>query len=175
MERADLDGVTLAYEVVGHGEPVVFIHGVFVANPFRPLLAEPALADRYRLIAYQRRGYAESSPVAGQVSLARQAADCRALLRHLGVERAHVVGHSFGACIALQLAMDAPETVQSLALLEPALTLGASAQPYREALTRSIQRYREVGAATAVDEGIRARWPAYREGFERVLPGAVEQ
>jgi pimeloyl-ACP methyl ester carboxylesterase len=134
MERADVDGVTLEYEVAGAGEPVVFIHGTFIADPFRPLLAEPSLADRYRLIAYHRRGYAGSSRASGPVSVARQAADCRALIRHLGVESAHVVGHSFGGCIALQLALDAPDVVHSLALLEPALMLGASAQPYREAL-----------------------------------------
>jgi pimeloyl-ACP methyl ester carboxylesterase len=153
----------------------VFIHGTFIADPFRPLLAEPSLADRYRLIAYHRRGYAGSSRASGPVSVARQAADCRALIRHLGVESAHVVGHSFGGCIALQLALDAPDVVHSLALLEPALMLGASTQPYREALLRSAQRYREAGAAVAVDEGIRTRWPEYREGLARVLPGAFEQ
>lgn len=175
MGRAEVDGVTLVYEAIGAGEPVVFIHGAFIADPFRPLLAEPSLADRYRLITYHRRGYAGSSRAAGPVSLARQAADCRALLCHLGAERAHVVGHSFGGCIGLQLALDAPEVVGSLALLEPALALGASARSYREALARGTERYREVGAAVAVDEGIRARWPEYREGLARVLPGAFEQ
>jgi pimeloyl-ACP methyl ester carboxylesterase len=91
------------------------------------------------------------------------------------MERAHLVGHSFGGCIALQLALDAPEAVHSLALLEPALMLGASAQAYREALARSVQRYREVGAATAVDEGMRARWPEYCAALARILPGAFEQ
>lgn len=175
MKRAEVDGITFAYEVTGSGEPVVFIHGVFMADPFRPLLAESSLADRYQLITYHRRGYGGSSRTRGPVSVARQAADCRALLQHLGVERAHVVGHSFGGCIALQFALDTPEAVHSLTLLEPALMLGASAQSYREALARSAQRYREVGAAVAVDEGIRARWPEYRGTLERVLPGAFDQ
>jgi hypothetical protein len=44
MERADGDGVTLEYAVAGAGEAVVCIHGAFVADTFRPLLAEPSLA-----------------------------------------------------------------------------------------------------------------------------------
>jgi pimeloyl-ACP methyl ester carboxylesterase len=175
VERAQVDGITLEYEVGGTGEPVVFIHGTFIADPFRPLLAEPALVDRYRLITYRRRGYTGSSRASGPISVAQQATDCRALLQHLDVERAHVVGHSFGGCIALQLALDAPDAVHSLALLEPALMLGVSAQPYREALARGMQRYREAGAAVAVAEGIRVRWPEYREILARILPGAFEQ
>ncbi len=175
MEQAGIADITLKYEVAGAGEPVVFIHGAFIATAFRPLLAEPALAEQYRLIPYHRRGYAGNRRIPRPVSVEHQAADCRALLRHLGVERAHVVGHSFGGCIALQLALDAPEVVQSLALLEPALIVGASAPSYRDALIRSRQRYREVGAATAVDEALRARWPGYRDRLERVLPGAFAQ
>lgn len=116
-----------------------------------------------------------SSRTPGPVSTAQQAADCRALLRYLGVARAHVVGHSLGGCIALQLALDTPEVVHSLALLEPALIVGPSAQSYRVALVRSAQRYREVGAAIVVDEALGARWPAYREHLDRVLPGAFAQ
>ena len=76
---------------------MVFIHGAFIADAFRPLLAEPSLANRYRLILYHRRGYSGSSRATEPVSISRQAADCRALLHHLGVERAHVVGtHTAG-------------------------------------------------------------------------------
>src|SRR5215218_9684751 len=104
LNRASVDGAELEYEVTGTREPVVFIHGAFIADTFRPLLAEPSLAGRYRLILYHRRGYADSSRASGPVSVAQQAADCRALLRHLGVQRAHVVGHSYGGIVALQLA-----------------------------------------------------------------------
>ena len=175
MERASLDGAELEYEVSGRGEPVVFIHGAFIADTFRPLLAEPSLASRYRLILYHRRGYAGSSRSSEPVSVAQQAADCRALLDHLGVERAHVVGHSYGGLVALQLALDTPGVVHSLALLEPGLMVGAGAQGYREALARGVERYREAGAAVVVDEFLQARWPGYRATLERVLPGAFAQ
>jgi pimeloyl-ACP methyl ester carboxylesterase len=99
----------LEYEVSGTGEPVVFIHGAFIADTFGLLLAEPSLAGRFRLILYYRFGYAGSSRASGIVSVARQAADCRALLHQVGVERAHVVGHSYGGAVALQLALVTPE------------------------------------------------------------------
>jgi pimeloyl-ACP methyl ester carboxylesterase len=177
LERARTDGSELEYEVSGRGETAVFIHGAFIADTFRPLLAEPSLADRYRLILYHRRGYAGSSRASEPVSIARQAADCRALLHHLGVERAHVVGHSYGGNVALQLAQDTPGAVHSLALLEPGLMVGAGAQGYREALARGVERYREAGPSVAVDEFLQARWPGlgYRVALDRVLPGAFAQ
>jgi pimeloyl-ACP methyl ester carboxylesterase len=175
VEQAALNDVTLAHEVSGTGEPVLFIHGAFIADAFRPLLREPALADRYRLITFHRRGYTGSSPSRGPTTLQQQAADCRALLTHLGVSRAHVVGHSFGGCIALQLALNSPEAIHTLTLLEPGLMVGESAEGYREALMRGEQRYRQVGAQVAVDEFLEARWPGYRNHLNRLLPGGFAQ
>ena len=175
MEWASLAGADLEYEDSGTGEPVVLIHGAFIADTFRLLLVEPSLAGRYRLILYHRRGYSGSSRAPGPVSIAQQAADCRALLRHLGVEWAHVVGHSYGGAVALQLALDSPGVVHSLALLEPALMVGAGAPGYREALARGAERYQEAGAAVVVNEFLQARWPGYRATLDRVLPGAFDQ
>lgn len=117
-----------------------------------------------------------SSHMPRPADVAGQAADCRALLRYLGVERAHVVGHSYGGCVALQLALDAPEVVHSLTVLEPALMVGASARSYRDALARGAERYREAGAAVFVDEFLQARiGTGYRAFLDRVLPGAFAQ
>lgn len=176
MERAIVDGISLEYEVRGSGEPVVFIHGALIADAFQPLVAEPALDSRYQLITYHRRGYGGSSHTERPIGIDQQARDCLGLLRYLGVERAHVVGHSFGGCVALQLALDAPQTVHSLALLEPALIVGANAQGYREALSRATQRFREAGPEVAVDEFWQPRFGAgYRGWLDQVLPGALAQ
>ncbi len=176
MERTTIDGTALEYEVSGIGEPVVLIHGALIADAFRPLLAEPALRDQYRVIHYHRRGYG-GAHTAAAVDLARQAADCRALLHHLGVRRVHVVGHSLGGTIALRLALDAPDLVHALALLEPALVLGASAQTYREAIARNQQRYRAGDITGTVDEFLQPRFgPGYRAAFlDRVLPDGFTQ
>jgi len=175
LEKASLDGAELEYEVSGTREPVVFIHGAFITDAFRPLLSEPSLAGHHRLILYHRRGYAGSSRASGPLSVAWQSADCRALLRHLGMERAHVAGHSYGGDVALQLALDTPSVVHSLALLEPGLMVGASAQDYRESLARGVERDRAAGAEVVVDEFLQARWPGYRATLDRVLPGAFAQ
>ncbi len=175
VERAVFDSFTLEYDVSGVRDPVVFIHGAFVADTFRPLVGESTLVGRYRLITYHRRGYAGSSRAPALVSVEQQAADCRALLRRLAVERTHIVGHSYGGCVALQLALDAPDLVHSLALLEPALMVGASAASYRASLERGVQRYAQMGPATAVDEFLQARWPGYRVALDQVLPGAFAQ
>jgi pimeloyl-ACP methyl ester carboxylesterase len=175
MERARIGDTELDYEVTGTGEPVVFIHGAFIADAFQPLLNEPALARAYRLIRYRRRGYGTSRQNTGPVSVASQAADCQDLLRYLGVRRAHEVGHSYGGCVALQVALSYPDVAHSLVVLEPGLAVGESGHGYRASLERSAARYRQVGAAVAVDEFVEARWPGYRATIDQVLPGAFAQ
>ena len=109
MERAVVNGVELEYEITGTGDPVLFIHGSHIADSYVAMVAQPALHERFTLIRYHRRGYLGSAPPHGPVSMADQAADASALLAHLNLAAAHVVGHSFGGSIALQMAIDHPE------------------------------------------------------------------
>lgn len=127
MERARVNGVELEYTLAGHGEPVVFLHGGLLADENVPVAKEPALTDRYRTINYHRRGFAGSEKPPGRAQIHDQVADCKALLAHLGVEKAHFIGHSLGGVIAMQMAIDHPEMVQTLVLLEPAI-MGAIAK-----------------------------------------------
>ena len=108
LKRASVRGGELEYEVRGEGEPVLLIHGSHIAGAFLPFMADPALAN-YRQIRYHRRGFAGSTACEGSFSIAQQAADARALLRHMGLRRAHIVGHSYGGAIAFQLALDASD------------------------------------------------------------------
>jgi len=61
IKRMMLDGFSLEYEDSGSGDPVVFIHGLSIADAFLPLLGEPGLSRTYRCIAYHRRGYRDST------------------------------------------------------------------------------------------------------------------
>lgn len=176
LELLNVDDARLQYEVTGTGEPVLLVHGALIARSFWTFVAEPAISERYRLITYHRRGYAGSTGASGPVSIARQAADCRALARHLGHERVHVAGHSYGGVIALHLALSNPDLVHTLTLLEPAVALGESGAGYRESLEQGVRRYREAGAAVVVDEFLSMRFgDGYRERLDRDMPGVFDQ
>jgi pimeloyl-ACP methyl ester carboxylesterase len=125
---------------------------------------------------YHRVGCAGSSHIAGPVSLAQHAAHCRSLMRHLGIERAHVVGHSSSGNVALQLALDAPDAVHSLAILEPALYSVPSAQTSRGFVGTAVQLYRTGDKAGAIDAFLRGVCgPGYRAVLDQALPGAFDQ
>ena len=118
MERVAVNGIELEAEMVGSGEPVLLIHGGFTPA-WQPLLREPVLTERYRLINYHRRNFAGSTHASNTNE--DHLADALALLRHYGVERAHVAGHGGSGNMALRLALDAPDVVHSLLLLEAAV------------------------------------------------------
>jgi pimeloyl-ACP methyl ester carboxylesterase len=73
MRHASIGDVALAYEVRGDGEPILSVHGGVIADWFTPVVAQPILADRYRLIRYHRAGYGESGRIARSVSVAEMA------------------------------------------------------------------------------------------------------
>jgi pimeloyl-ACP methyl ester carboxylesterase len=174
MRPVTVNGAALEYAVSGKGEAVLLIHGSVIADGFAPLVGEPALA-KYRLIRYHRRGYAGSGRARGPVTIAEQAADARALLERLGVERAHVVGHSYGAIIGLQLALDAPGLVRSLALLEPPLFTAVPSGPaYAAGLGPIIQLHTDGDNAAAIDAFLARIAGPDRPTIERALgPTAV--
>lgn len=120
LQRIAVNGGELEYEVSGAGDPVLLIHGTGVAATFAPQMTQPSLA-KYTLIRFHRRGFAGSSRAPVPFSMTQQAADAAALLNALGISRAHIVGHSFGGCVALQLALDRPALVRSLVVMEPPL------------------------------------------------------
>jgi pimeloyl-ACP methyl ester carboxylesterase len=179
MEKANVNGVTLEYEVKGSGEPVLLITGAHMAAGYLPLLSQRALTDRYRLIRYHKRGLAGSTHTAPPVSIADHAADAAGLLDHLRVELAHVVGHSSGGTIALQLALDRPETVHSLMLLEPAMLMTPSAEAFFAKVGPSVNAYAAGDHAAAVAIFLSAvsglDWETCRSVIEEHVPGGVGQ
>lgn len=176
MKRAPVQSGELEYETRGDGEPVLLIHGSLIAASFLPVMDEDALDD-FRLIRYHRRGYAGSTAAEEPLEtyIERAAVDAEALLRHLGADRAHVVGHSYGGLVALQLAHDAPEVVHSLVLLEPPLPNPSASYP-EEANPPGMERYRAGEPVGAVDQFLQAYMtPEWRTVVARTVPGGVEQ
>jgi 3-oxoadipate enol-lactonase len=119
MDTFKVNGASLEYQASGSGEAVLLVHGAIVADSFAPMLESSDLREKYQVITYHRRGFCGSAPASEGRTLSDDGADVVALLDHLGVAKAHVVGHSYGGALALQLALDAPDRVHSLCLLEP--------------------------------------------------------
>lgn len=179
MERASVDGVELEYELRGSGEPVVLIHWGVSAMWAEPLLDAPSLTGRYRVLSYHRAGFGGSSQVEGPVTMADHAQHCRRLMSRLGIERAHVVGHSSSVAVALQLALDAPEAVQTVVSMDaarPSPVTETQAAFRRDFVEPAVERYRAGDKERAVDTFLRGVFgPEYRGPLERGLPGGFDQ
>ncbi|MGW3045463.1 alpha/beta fold hydrolase [Kitasatospora sp. NPDC001159] len=120
MAQARVNGVDLHYELVGDGEPLVLVHGSWGDHSdWTPVL--PALAEKYRVLVYDRRGHSRSEHPPGQGSRAEDEDDLAALMQALRLAPAHVAGNSFGASTALGLAARRPELFRSVVAHEPPL------------------------------------------------------
>lgn len=114
---AEINGTTLYYEEAGPGFPLVLLHAEIADHRMWDdhFLA---LAEHYRVIRYDFRGFGKSGRYTG---LYADADDLYALLTHLGVERAHILGVSMGGGVALSFYLQHPAMVASLILVSSAL------------------------------------------------------
>jgi pimeloyl-ACP methyl ester carboxylesterase len=117
VHGVDAGDAQLAYDELGQGPPVVLVHGT-AANLWGELPS--LLAKRYRVISYDRRSFGQSKhpPLA---DLTQHARDAATLLRELNATPAVIVGSSIGGVIGLELALEHPDLVKGLVLLEPPL------------------------------------------------------
>jgi pimeloyl-ACP methyl ester carboxylesterase len=174
MPRVKVNDVELSYQVRGTGEAVLLIHGAHIADALRPLVAQPALAQ-HQTIQYHRRGYALSSRAPGPTTAEDHTVDAVALLDHLGVERAHVIGHSYGAMIALTLAAAHPARVRSLVLIEPPDLRGLAGAALMEMAELLAERYRNGDPAGAVNGFLELISPDWRTIIDASVPGGIKQ
>ena len=121
--KARVNGVDLWYEISGEGEPVIQIHGAgFGHFNFTP--ATPRLAERFRVIDYDMRGYGQSDRPVQHYDMEIWADDAAGLLDALGVPEAHVHGTSMGGMIAIVFAGKYPERTTSVVINCAAARLG---------------------------------------------------
>jgi pimeloyl-ACP methyl ester carboxylesterase len=167
----------LEYEENGQGDPVILIHGAFISDALSLVAREPALVERNRVIWYRRRGHDGSDPQSESFSIAEQAADARVLLAHLGLEQAHVVGHSGGGVIALELALQAPELVRSLVINEAAIFPPNLKDAFPEMLKPAMDAYHAGKVSAAVDMFMEMVAPVsdWRGDLAKMLPHGPEQ
>jgi len=154
MPYAPAAAARLYYEETGSGYPVIFVHEF--ANDHRGWDSQVAWFSRhYRCIAFNARGYPPSDVPDSDVAYGHEqaAADIAAVMRHLGVERAHIVGLSMGGYATLVFGLRYPAMVSALVV---AGCGSGSEASYREAYLRAIstrvERLRTEGIAAKVAE-----------------------
>jgi pimeloyl-ACP methyl ester carboxylesterase len=121
MERAlavQSDGVRLAVrEWPGKGPAILLLHGLASSSHIYDLLA-PKLTGDFHVVAYDHRGHGQSSKPRSGYGFDRTAGDAAAVIRKLRLRRPLIVGHSWGANVALEVAVRYPRAVSGLVFLD---------------------------------------------------------
>jgi pimeloyl-ACP methyl ester carboxylesterase len=172
MSETKVNRHRLYFELSGEGVPVVLVHGSWASHDiWQPVM--PGLTARFRVLAYDRRGHSRSERPAGQDSVHDDVADLAALVEHLGLAPAWVVGNSYGAAITLRLAADRPDLLRGVVAHEPPLVGLVEDDPAIAPMLRELKQ----GIAKAVETisaGDHAR--AAEEFVEEVVgPGSWQQ
>ena len=145
--------VATYYEVSGTGSEVVFIHGhALDARQWEPQW-EP-FCRRHRCLRYDLRGHGRSSAPPGRYGLDRYADELRALLDGAGFRQPAVIGLSFGALVAMELALTAPQRVGGLVLVDAAL----EGFPYSEEYRSAWRRLRQEAGVKGVGQALERAW-----------------
>jgi pimeloyl-ACP methyl ester carboxylesterase len=173
MDRLAFDDVELAYELGDGGDRIVLVHASPFVSWYVPLVEQ---LTEYSTLRYRRRLRASPGGAYRPLTVAEDAVTCARLMDHVGWRAAHVVGHSYGALVALQLALDAPERVRSVALLEPAARGISGSEQVVAALAPIVAAYRSGDKAGAVDAFLcHACGRGYRPLLERMIPDAFPE
>lgn len=115
---ADVNGLHMYYEVHGDaasGSPLVLLHGGMLTIDLSFDTLIPTLAQRHQVIGVEVQGHGRTADIDRPITPANLASDIVALLDHLRIESAHVLGHSMGGAATLELAVNHPTRVRSVA------------------------------------------------------------
>jgi pimeloyl-ACP methyl ester carboxylesterase len=174
VDRFDFDDIELSYQIKDGGDPVVLVHASPFVSWYQPLVAQ---LQGFSTLTYRRHLRKPDDGAYRPLTVAEDAAICARLMEHVGWPTAHLVGHSYGCLVALQLAMETPDRAASVALLEPAARGGIpSADKVVAALQPVFAAYRSGDTAGALDAFLRhVCGDDYRTTLERVVPGAFNE
>lgn len=129
-------GLRLWYECDGEGPAVLMLHGIGASARDWDFQV-PALLPGHTLVRLDLRGHG-CSDSRGLYTIEEMAGDAAALIEHLGLAPAHVIGHSLGGAVALALALGAPGVVRSLTLANTFAHFRATAGPQRSRAARRV-------------------------------------
>jgi pimeloyl-ACP methyl ester carboxylesterase len=113
---AEVNSLNMYYEIHGTGEPLILLHGgVGAIEMFGEVL--PLLAEGRQVIAVDLQAHGRTADIDRPLNYESMADDIGALIKHLGLERADVMGYSLGGGVALQTAIRHPDAVRRLVLV----------------------------------------------------------
>ncbi len=116
---APVNGLKLYYEIHGTGEPLILLHGGLGATEmFSPIL--PSLSNNRQVIAVDLQAHGRTADIDRPLTFDAMADDIAALMKHLGIAKADVMGYSLGAGLALRTAIRHPEAVRKLVVVSTA-------------------------------------------------------
>lgn len=119
MPIAHVNGIDIAYEVAGESGPaMVMVHGSWVGGNNWAFVV-PGMSKSFRVVTYDRRGHNGSSGAPRGGRMDDDVEDLAALIRHLGLGQAHIIGGSYGSIVSLRFASAHPELVLSVNGHEP--------------------------------------------------------
>ena len=110
----DVNGVHMYYESHGAGTPLVLLHGGMLSIDLNFAGLIPTLAKKHRVIGVELQGHGRTADIDREITPAALASDVIGLLDHLGIDRAHVLGHSMGGAVTMELAISYPDRVRSV-------------------------------------------------------------
>jgi pimeloyl-ACP methyl ester carboxylesterase len=110
----DVNGVHMYVEQYGDGSPLVLLHGGLMTIELNFASLIPTLAGRHRVIGLELQGHGRTADTGRPITPAALASDVVGALDHLGIDRAHVFGHSMGAAVALELAVNHGDRVRRI-------------------------------------------------------------
>jgi len=116
MPILHVNGIDMHYEKIGEGQPVLLIHGLGSSSHDWEMQV-PDFSKQYQVVTFDLRGHGQTQKPPGPYAMSLFAKDTAELVRSLGVAPVHIVGISLGGMIAFQLAVDYPESVKSLVIV----------------------------------------------------------
>ncbi len=157
---ADVNGLHLYYETHGQGSPLVLLHGGMLTIDLSFATLIPTLASKHTVIGVELQGHGRTADIDREIRPANSASDVVALLDVLGIDRTHVLGHSMGAAVTLELGVSHPERVRSL------VPISASVRPegMHEDLRDPAKQATSTRMPTAQD------FTNFSEAYQRLSP-----
>ncbi len=157
---ADVNGLHMYYELHGQGTPLVLLHGGMLTIDLNFAGLIPSLSGSHLVVGVEMQGHGRTGNTERRITPAALAEDIVGLLDHLDIDRAHVLGHSMGAAVALELAVTHPTRVRSI------VPISASVRPegMHEDLTDPAKMATSTRLPTPQD------FTDFREAYVRLSP-----